>query len=164
MKRTIVAGLAAALLLAGLAEAKVYKWVDESGKVVFSQTPPPENVPAEEVQVNAPPPATVPKEAEKETVDEKIKGNPALDPELRREYCEKGRKNLEVLQNTGSEMGFVTEDNKLVKFTPEEKALKIKESQAAVKAYLDYPPSSATRQPNLVASNPSDIGKPGFLL
>ena len=29
---------------------------------------------------------------------------------------------------------------------------------------LDYPPSSATRQPNLVASNPSDIGKPGFLL
>ena len=29
---------------------------------------------------------------------------------------------------------------------------------------LDYPPSSAARQPNLVASNPADIGKPGFLL
>ena len=29
---------------------------------------------------------------------------------------------------------------------------------------LDYPPSSAARQPNLVASNPSDIGKPGFLM
>ena len=28
---------------------------------------------------------------------------------------------------------------------------------------LDYPPSSAARQPNLVASNPADIGKPGFL-
>ncbi|WP_419620939.1 hypothetical protein, partial [Thiolapillus sp.] len=29
---------------------------------------------------------------------------------------------------------------------------------------LDYSPSSATRQPNLVASNPADIGKPGFLM
>ncbi|WP_419615505.1 hypothetical protein, partial [Thiolapillus sp.] len=29
---------------------------------------------------------------------------------------------------------------------------------------LDYPPSSAARQPNLVASNPADIGKPGFLM
>ncbi|WP_419601093.1 hypothetical protein [Thiolapillus sp.] len=31
------------------------------------------------------------------------------------------------------------------------------------KKKLDYPPSSAARQPNLVASNPADIGKPGFL-
>ncbi|WP_419617073.1 hypothetical protein, partial [Thiolapillus sp.] len=30
-------------------------------------------------------------------------------------------------------------------------------------SFLDYPPSSAARQPNLVASNPADIGKPGFL-
>ena len=29
---------------------------------------------------------------------------------------------------------------------------------------LDYPPSSAARQPNLVASNPADIGKPRFLM
>ncbi|HEC05426.1 MAG TPA: DUF4124 domain-containing protein [Thiolapillus brandeum] len=137
VKRTIVAGLAAALLLAGLAEAKVYKWVDESGKVVFSQTPPPENVPAEEVQVNAPPPATAPKEAEKETVDEKVKGNPALDPELRREYCEKGRKNLEILESAKPGAGFFTEDKKLVKFTPEEKALRMKEAEAAIKAYCD---------------------------
>ena len=32
-----------------------------------------------------------------------------------------------------------------------------------LKGQLDYPPSSAARQPNLVASNPADIGKPGFL-
>ncbi|WP_293675162.1 hypothetical protein, partial [Thiolapillus sp.] len=31
-------------------------------------------------------------------------------------------------------------------------------------AFLDYPPSSAARQPNLVASNPADIGKPRFLM
>ena len=141
MKRTVIAGLAGLVLLGGLAEAKVYKWTDENGKVVFSQSPPPENIKGEEIEVNAPPPATEPaknpdgKPVEK--VDEKAEGNPALDPQLRKEYCEKGKKNLEVLENAGPDMGFVTEDNKLVKFTPEEKALKIKEAQAVVKAYCD---------------------------
>ncbi|WP_456405354.1 DUF4124 domain-containing protein [Thiolapillus sp.] len=140
MKRTVVVGLTA-LLLVGLADAKVYKWVDEDGKVVFSQNPPPESIKAEEIQVNAPPPASASekKSEEKavESVDEKSKGNPALDAQLRKESCEKGKKNLEVLENAGPDMGFVTEDNKLVKFTPEEKARKIKEAQAAIKAYCD---------------------------
>ncbi len=137
VKRTIIAGLAGLAVLAGLAEAKVYRWVDESGKVVFSQMPPPEHIKAEEVQVNAPPPATPVEEKMEDGVDEKVKGNPALDPALRKEYCKKGRQNLKVLENAEPGMGFVTEDNKLVKFTPEEKALKIKEAQAVIKAYCD---------------------------
>lgn len=137
----MIAGLAGLVLLGGLAEAKVYKWLDENGKVVFSQKPPPGNIQAEEIRVNAPPPATLSEEKSEqqatEKVDEKSKGNPALDTQLRKEYCEKGRKNLEVLENAGPDMGFVTEENKLVKFTPEEKARKIKEAQAVVKAYCD---------------------------
>ncbi|WP_457668180.1 DUF4124 domain-containing protein [Thiolapillus sp.] len=141
MKRTIFVGLAVLVVLGGLVEAKVYRWVDETGKTVYSQSPPPENIKGEEIQVSAPPPATAPEkdagEQAVKPVDEKIKGNPALDPQLRKEYCEKGKKNLEVLENAGPDMGFVTEDNKLVKFTPAEKATKIKEAQAVVKAYCD---------------------------
>lgn len=141
VKRTIVAGLVGLMVLGGLAQAKVYRWVDETGKVVYSQSPPPESIKGEEIQVDAPPPATAsePKkeDAAVEEISEKEKGNPALDAKLRKEYCEKGRKNLDVLENTGPDMGFVTEDNKLVKFTPEEKALKIKEAQAVIKAYCD---------------------------
>ncbi|WP_456379498.1 DUF4124 domain-containing protein [Thiolapillus sp.] len=137
MKRTIIAGLAGLVMLGGLAEAKIYRWVDESGKVVFSQTPPPEHIEGEEIQVNAPPPATPVEKKTEDIVDEKIKGNPALDTALRKEYCEKGKQNLQVLENAGPDMGFVTEDNELMKFTPEEKALKIKEAQVVIKAYCD---------------------------
>ncbi len=137
VKRTIIAGLAGLVIIGGLAEAKVYRWVDENGKVVYSQSPPPESIEAKEIQVNAPPPATPVEEKTEDVVDEKVKGNPALDTALRKEYCEKGRQNLKVLENAEPGMGFVTEDNKLVKFTPEEKALKVKEAQAVVKAYCD---------------------------
>jgi len=139
VKRIIITGLVAVLLV-GLADAKVYRWVDEDGKVVFSQNPPPESIKGEEIQVNAPSPASSSARKPEDTaekVSEKEKGNPALDAKLRKEYCEKGKKNLEVLENAGPDMGFVTEDNKLVKFTPEEKATKIKEAQAVIKAYCD---------------------------
>ena len=141
MKRTVIAGLAGLVILGGLAEAKVYRWVDESGKVVYSQTPPPENVKSEEIQVNAPPPATrseqEKKQAEAAAIKPENKGNPALDPGLRKQYCDKGRKNLEVLQNADPGMGFVTEDKKLIRLNADEIAVKIKESEAVIKAYCD---------------------------
>ncbi len=129
-------GLAGALLLAGLAEARVYKWVDESGKVVFSQTPPPGQIQAEEIEVDAPPPAT-PAETQNKKVENETAGNPALDPELRKDYCEKGRKILKVLEEAGPDTVFVTEENKSMKLGPEERARKIREAQAVVKAYCD---------------------------
>jgi len=136
VNRTIVAGLAGALLLAGLVEAKVYRWVDESGKVVFSQTPPPGPTQAEEIEVNAPPPAT-PVETQKKQSEKEAAGNPALDPKLRKDYCEKGRKILQVLEEAGPDTVFITEDNKTMKLGPEERTRKTREAQAAVKAYCD---------------------------
>jgi len=142
VKRTIILGFAGLILAAAVVDAKVYRWVDENGKVVFSQTPPPESIQGEEITVDAPPPATAPKEEKSEAAAEKTAeknppGNPALDAELRKKYCETGKKNLELLENSGPEMGFVTEDNTLMKFSPEEKAVKIKEAKAVIKAYCD---------------------------
>jgi len=137
VKRTIVAGLAGLVMLGGLAEAKVYRWVDESGKVVFSQTPPPEHIKGEEIQVNAPPPATPVEEKTEDVVDEKAKGNPALDPALRKENCNKSKKSLKLLESAGPDVRFIIENGKPVKLSAEERALKTKEAQAAIKAYCD---------------------------
>ncbi|WP_082030742.1 DUF4124 domain-containing protein [Thiolapillus brandeum] len=127
--------------MSGVALAGVYRWVDENGKVVYSQTPPPESVKSEKIEVNAPPPATRSpqeiQEKEAASVDTGNEGNPALDAELRRKYCEKGRKNLEVLQNAKPGMGFVTEDKKLIRLDADEIAVKIKESESVIKAYCD---------------------------
>lgn len=41
MKKSGVFFLAASLLIASLAEARLYRWVDENGKVQFSDQPPP---------------------------------------------------------------------------------------------------------------------------
>jgi hypothetical protein len=145
VKRTIIIGFAGLILAGAVAEAKVYRWVDEDGKVVFSQTPPPESIQGEEIKVDAPPPATAPEKENAETdvgkktdkTGKNARGNPALDDELRQKYCETGKKNLDLLENSAPDMGFVTEDNKLLKFSPEEKALKIREAQAVIKAYCD---------------------------
>jgi len=137
VKRTIIAGLAGLVIIGGLAEAKVYRWVDENGKVVYSQSPPPESIEAKEIQVNAPPPATPVEEKTENVVDEKVKGNPALDPALRKEYCKKGRQNLKVLEESDSDARFKTSDGQVVAFTAEERALKVKEAKAVIKAYCD---------------------------
>ncbi len=141
MKHVILIGLTVGLLMSGMALAGVYRWVDENGKVVYSQMPPPESVKSEKIQVNAPPPATrneqESKKAEAASVEAENKGNPALDPGLRKQYCEKGRKNLKVLQNAEPGMGFVTEDKKLIRLNADEIAVKIKESEAVIKAYCD---------------------------
>lgn len=125
------------MMASGLAQAKVYRWVDETGKVVYSQSPPPESIEGEEIQVDAPPPATPPEVASEGAVDKEVKGNPALDPELRKENCKKSKKSLELLENAGPDVSFIIEDNKPVKLSPEERALKTKEAQAAIKAYCD---------------------------
>ncbi len=132
-----MAGLAGLVMLGAAAEAKVYKWVDENGEVVFSQQPPPEGIKSEEIQVNAPPPATPEEKKIEDVVDDKVRGNPALDLELRRENCKKSKKSLELLESAGPDVRFIIEDGKPVKLSPEERALKSKEARAAIKAYCD---------------------------
>ena len=141
MKRFVLMSALMALGVNGVALAEVYRWVDAEGKVVYSQTPPPPSVKSEKIKVNAPPPASKEEQetrkAEAASVEAGYKGNPALDPGLRKQYCEKGRKNLAVLQNAEPGMEFVTEDKKLIHLNADEIAVKIKESEAVIKAYCD---------------------------
>jgi hypothetical protein len=132
----VVAGLMAASGLAGAED--VYRWVDKSGAVVYSQVPPEGEAKGEWIKVKTAPPAEQQAEddASKQT-EEKEEGNPALDEELRKEYCERGRQNLKVLEAAGPDESFVTSDNDLVKYSPEEREEKIKEAKAVIKAYCD---------------------------
>lgn len=76
MKRLSVA-IALALCVALPASAQMYKWVDEKGKVQYSDKPPPGNIKTEKLR--APPPAPVapaPSEAKSGTAKDAAKGGP----------------------------------------------------------------------------------------
>ncbi len=141
MKTVLVFCIITILSYATFVDARVYRWTDKNGELVFSQTPPPENIEAEKIEIDAPPPATndtAQKEAPlSEQAAKKVKGNPALDKKLRQEYCSKGKKNLEVLKSATPGMGFVTEDNMLIKLNAEDIKLKTQEAEAVIKAYCD---------------------------
>ena len=141
MNKITVIGLAAIMCYTAPSFAELYRWVDKDGNIVYSQTPPLEQkTSTEKITVDPPPPATSEKTKEKPLPPEiakKVEGNPALDPKLRQEYCAKGRKNLELLKKSKPGTGFVTEDKKLIKLNAEDLALKIKESEAVIRAYCD---------------------------
>ena len=52
MNRLLI--LLAVLVVAPLAQAEMYRWVDEEGNVQFSDTPPPQGTPAERMEVPEP--------------------------------------------------------------------------------------------------------------
>jgi hypothetical protein len=109
--------------------------VNQSGEVVYSQIPP-EGAEGEWIKVKAPP------AVEKQTVEEtpkeaEEKVNPALDEELRKEYCETGRKNLKVLEEAEPGQVFLTAEKELIKLNQEQREEKIKEAKAVIKAYCD---------------------------
>ncbi len=140
MKRAIVAALLGGLFMGSGLDAAVYRWLDENGQVVYSQVPPPGQVQAEKIRVNAPPPAAAvekPDGMPDEEPEGENGGNPALDPALRKEYCDRAGKVLEVLAEATPDMEFLTEDGKTVKYTREELEQKKKEAGMAVKAYCD---------------------------
>jgi hypothetical protein len=72
----LLLGLAAALALAGGAQAQVYKWVDEKGVVNYSSTPPPTGGPAVMVDESKGRVTTVP--APEVQRDAAASGDPAL--------------------------------------------------------------------------------------
>ncbi len=138
MRLTTVAIVAGLVMASGLAGAEdVYRWVDKSGKVVYSQIPPDDDVAGEWVKVKAPSPNKQATEDTPKPVEEKVKGNPALDKELRKEYCQAGRQNLKVLEVAKPGDSLMTADKKLVEYSAEEIEQKIQETKAVIKAYCD---------------------------
>jgi hypothetical protein len=130
----------AAMVTAGVAAADGYRWVDDEGNVVFSQSPPPGDQPAERIQL----PASQSFTEEATTTAAETEANAAkpatpqdLDPAVRQGYCDKAKKNVELLENTEPGTPFITEDNNVVKFTEEEIAERLQQAQEAAKAYCE---------------------------
>lgn len=136
----------AGLMMASMVQAGAYRWVDDAGNVIYSQTPPPDARRAEEIALPVSPPEQPSAQKEKEVAakpegtEYDKAGVAGMDPAQRREFCEKARKNIELLENAGADTAFVTEEKQLVKFSEEEKAQRLERAREAETAYcIDEP-------------------------
>lgn len=138
MRKDGVLTLFAILVLSAVAQAEVYKWVDDLGNVVYSQSPPPDSRDVDTVVV--PPPPRLEHSAEEpaqQAVGQGAPANAAVDDATRKAYCDIGRRNLKLLADSSDKSLFRTESGEDVRYTAEEIAAKIKENQNVVKAYCD---------------------------
>ncbi len=140
--------LLALLLLAAPLHAVTYKWVDENGTVVYSQSRPPAGVPYETIDTGRPrPPAAVPKkkpassfleqvEQEKKAraKEQLIRQDMQKSEELRRKNCEAARKDLEAYT---AFRRFRKPDGSVVRLDDEERLKKIEEAKQAIKDFCD---------------------------
>ena len=138
MRKGSTLSLIALIVLSTTAQAEIYRWVDDLGNVVYSQSPPPDSRDVDTVKVPAPvQPEHPPEGAVEQAADAASPANPALDDATRKAYCETGKRNLKLLADSPGTSLFKTESGEAVRYTAEEVAIKIKENQAVVKAYCD---------------------------
>lgn len=113
MQSLTALALAAAIVAPSTGLARIYKWTDEDGNTVYSQSPPPRGVQSERIE-EARPPAEDP-EATMESLRERTEAfeerrqarqdaeqedDAAEEREaLQQQVCEQLRKNLQVMQN-----------------------------------------------------------------
>ena len=134
------------ILLAGNAQAAIYKWVDENGDVQYSQTPPPSGVAGETIE---PPPQTV----DTETATKQLNEQERQFEELRKQRQEQADKEAQAadelaLQQKNCQMArdrlasydrprvqFVQEDGSRVRGTEEERQEEIKKSEDMIQEF-----------------------------
>lgn len=134
-------------------QAKVYRWTDENGQTVYSQSPPPDGK-AEEIKPPPPPsrPASIPGQGDADSsppAGETEKGGEAKgpatadtqpevveDPEIKARNCQAARHNLRVYEGLGSRL-VKREDGSIYRPNEEERQQKIDESRAQVEKYCD---------------------------
>lgn len=141
--------LAGWLAVFGLAQAAMYKWVDDKGVTQYTQYPPPDH----KVQVIAPPPppAEDPEGAQKkleatlQKLDAERKADTAAKEEAkksaevakqRQQYCQAARSNLEKL-TTGGRRRVTGPDGVATYLPEEERQKKIAEAKDAIKKSCD---------------------------
>ena len=112
--------VAVALLSSAPAMSALYKWTDASGRVIYSDQPPPGNVKVE--TINAPPPASNPnavkelatkeadlKKAKQLRAEEETKTNKArVDANMRRQECQRARGQAIALANSDQVVLYTT--------------------------------------------------------
>lgn len=130
-----------AMVTAGVASADAYRWIDEKGNVVFSQKRPTGEQTAERVPLPAKQPPLEEEAVTTQTEETGTAKKPAtvqdLDPAVRKDYCEKAKQNVELLENSEPGAAFVTEDKTVVKFSEEERAERLEKARKAMQAYCE---------------------------
>ncbi len=136
----------AGLTLMEQACAGMYRWVDDQGKVVYSQQPPPDG---RDSRVIAPPPP--PAEKAEDTANATRELNRKLDAiaeerakakekqlkakaekKEREARCNSARKNLKILTERPPNTLYKTPDNQWKRFTPEEFAEQVTNLKKAI--------------------------------
>ncbi|WP_428603431.1 DUF4124 domain-containing protein [Sedimenticola sp.] len=127
----------------GVAEARMYRWVDENGTTVYSQSPPPSGK-AAEIKVHVAPPAPPKSDATrtpnadeaKPEADSPSKEEIAASNKIKSENCTAARYNLNLYTNLGKKL-VKTPDGLYKRLTEEERQQKIKDSQNQIKEFCD---------------------------
>lgn len=135
----------ACALLVAPAEAAIYKWVDENGQTVYSETPPPKGTAATRLK-EAPPPPVDPNAAMEslrnraEAFDERQEERGEQENETQQsterekqiqENCERLRNNLEVL-TTNNQVREKTGENQYSVLGEEQRQARIKETRERI--------------------------------
>ena len=121
------------------ADTVIYKWSDNSGKVIYSQTPPPSGTPFEVVKQEAPVPlgnaannsnqqlsSVRPSRSEQRAEQERI----AQSEQIRQENCAQAQTNLSSLTSRGQVT--IKEGELYRKLTEEERQQRITEAQSQI--------------------------------
>lgn len=137
------------LAFIGLAQAAMYKWVDDKGVTQYTQYPPPDR--EVKVMVPPPPPAEDPEGAQKkleatlQKLDEERKAKATAQEESqktadeakqRQKVCQDARGNLEKL-TTGGRRRVIGPDGVASYLPEEERQQKITEAKEAIKKYCN---------------------------
>jgi hypothetical protein len=125
------------------ARADIYKWVDDEGKINYSQTPPPQGVASETIK-QAPAPAVAPappeskrqERAEEEQKDLEYDAARARraeeNAEIRRLNCDAATRNLALLEQPGQRR-YMNAAGELLRPTNEERQRLIDETRQQIK-------------------------------
>jgi hypothetical protein len=148
MKPFPVSLLLSTFLLTGShAMAGIYRWVDDQGQVVYSQTPPPGDREVSEL-APPPPPAEAPdaalerirsqtrklEKASQERREEKAeKDKRKQEEKIRKKNCETARRNLETLKSRPPNTLYRTGEGEYRRFTIDELNQQIAEQEKLIR-------------------------------
>ena len=134
------------LVCAAPASATMYRWVDDTGAVVYSQSPPPDGRAASAVA--PPPPPSSSADAERQQLEGRLKQadearkkqqegqktqqETAAKDADRKRNCDAARQNLELIQNRPPQTRFQMPNGEYRRFTDEEREAELKKAREFV--------------------------------
>ncbi|MCP4995636.1 MAG: DUF4124 domain-containing protein [Gammaproteobacteria bacterium] len=149
MPRTLLT-ISIALLIPFVAQAKMYRWVDEKGGTVYSQSPPPSGQATEIAP--PPPPATNSQEQETQRLNkawqemqdreeardetDTVERETAETNEIKQKNCQAARHNLSILQGPTNRL-IKQADGEYKRFTQEEREAQISDIQQKIEEFCE---------------------------